>query len=272
MTKPSSPLCVFAFACSTSIEPTHEADLEAGEAELDEAAKQAPQTFPGPTEPIANCDPASGHFTANVTNPYFPMPVCSRKILEHTDDEGVTTRLQITILPETGVVAGVTTRILEELETEDGELVEISRNHFVQAVGGGVPADGTVPRHGTVCYFGESVDIFEEDGTVTHEGEWFAGVDGALPGIIMPSIPRKGQAYLQEVAPGVAEDRAWHTKLQDKRLFVSEDTPLEPGQISRKVYKRGIGLVRDADLTLVSFEMLDDDECKRRCGEGDDGD
>ena len=93
---------------------------------------------------------------------------------------------------------------------------------------------------------------------MTHEGAWRAGVDGALPGIVMPARVAKGQAYLQEVAPDVAEDRAWHTKLENGRLFVLEDTPLEPGALLQKVYKRGIGLVRDSGLKLVSLEVLDD--------------
>jgi hypothetical protein len=218
--------------------------------------------FPGPTEPIEICAPDSGAFTARVTNPYFPLRVCSRRVLEGVVD-GVTETVQITVLDEIERVAGVKTRVVEELHTEDGEVVEISYNYFAQAVGGRIPDGATSPRHRTVCYFGEDVDIFEEDGTISHEGAWRAGVAGARPGIIMPGVVREDQAYLQEVAPGVAEDRAWHVELDHGRLVVNEDTPLEPGVISRKVYRKGRGLVRDDELALVSVEQLSPADCVR---------
>jgi len=39
-------------------------------------------------------------------------------------------------------------------------------------------------------------------------GSWEAGVDGALPGIIMQAKPVQGDAYRQEYRPTVAEDVA----------------------------------------------------------------
>jgi hypothetical protein len=43
---------------------------------------------------------------------------------------------------------------------------------------------------------------------VSHEGTWHAGVDGANAGIVMPGVVLNGGRYYQEVAPGVAMDRA----------------------------------------------------------------
>jgi hypothetical protein len=58
-------------------------------------------------------------------------------------------------------------------------LVEISRNFFA-----------TGRKTNDVAYFGEEVDIFNEDGSVTHEGQWRAGQPDenglAEPGLIMP--------------------------------------------------------------------------------------
>jgi hypothetical protein len=57
----------------------------------------------------------------------------------------------------------VQTRIVEEREAVAGELIEISRNFFALC-------DET----NDVFYFGEEVDIFNPDGTVSHEGAWRA--------------------------------------------------------------------------------------------------
>ena len=51
------------------------------------------------------------------------------------------------MLDDTEVVAGIETRVVEEKEWEDGEVIEVSRNFFVQA------------PDGTVCYYGEDVDM-----------------------------------------------------------------------------------------------------------------
>ena len=256
-----SPL--LSLGCAT--EP--ETNLASDPAALD---AQALESFPGPTEPRAICNPGSGGFTASVTNTYFPLRVCERRLLAGLAD-GVEKAVRITVLDEIRTVAGVPTRVVEEYHTEDGELVELSYNYFTQAVGGGTPAGATSPRDGTVCYFGEHVDIFHDDGTVTHDGQWITGVAGARSGIVMPARVRAGQAYLQEVAIGVAEDRAWHTELGLTLLAVTEDTPLEPGHLSHKVYHRGTGLVRDGETTIISIEMLDHDDCVR-AGEEDDDD
>ena len=42
----------------------------------------------------------------------------------------------------------------------------------------------------------------------TKEGSWEAGVDGALPGIIMPADPQMGMTYREEYYKGHAEDGA----------------------------------------------------------------
>lgn len=192
---------------------------------------------------LAVCDPATGGpFTSTIDNPFFPLAVGQVWELEGTD-QGALVHLTITVLDQTEVVAGVETRILEERETEDGELVEVSRNFFAQA------------PDGTVCYFGEEVDIYEAGQIVSHEGAWRADAAGNAPGIFMPAAPQVGDAFKQEVAPGVAEDHATIAAMGesvtvpagtfDDTLRIVEDTPLEPGVLSTKVFARGEGLIVD---------------------------
>lgn len=147
----------------------------------------------------------------------------------------------------------VHTRVMEERETEDGELVEVSRNFVADCW----------PSH-DVYYFGEEVDIYEDGKIVDHEGAWLAGKHGALPGILMPEDGfMLGSRYFQERAPDVAMDRAEHVRAGfsmqvpagkfDNCVEVEETTPLEPGDVSTKVYCRGVGLVRDDDLELTAI-------------------
>lgn len=197
------------------------------------------------------CDPSIGPFTLEIDNPFFPLVVGSQLILEGVDDEGTEIRLVTTVLDETEEVAGITTRVVEEDEFEDGERVETSRNFFAQA------------PDGTVCYFGEDVDDFEDGVVVDNSGEWRAGENGAVPGIIMPGDPQVGDVFSQEGAPGLAEDQAEIISLGDtynveagtfSNTLTSEDcNPLEEDSFDEKVYFSGIGLAIDEDAELVSF-------------------
>jgi len=116
-------------------------------------------------------------------------------------------------------------------------------------------------------HFGEDVDIYEEDGTITHEGAWRAGEpdeDGlAEPGLIMPGTFLLGSRYYQELAGGIALDRAEHVEMgieitTEAGTFadcvrVVETTPLEPGSESEKIYCPEVGLVVDDIVELVEF-------------------
>jgi hypothetical protein len=79
----------------------------------------------------------------------------------------------------------------------------------------------------------------------------------------MPGVPLPGSKYYQEIAPGIAMDRAeivstsetLETPMGALRdlLKVEETTPLEPGVKEYKYYARGIGLVLDGSLKLVRY-------------------
>jgi hypothetical protein len=163
---------------------------------------------------------------------------------------GKTVDLVITVLNETKPVAGVETRIVEERESANGKLVEVSRNYF--ALGA---------RSRNVYYFGEEVDIYRDGKITSHEGAWLAGVNGAKHGVAMPAENKVGEKYYQEQAPKIALDRAQTVSLSEtvqtpagtfsRCLKVRETTPLEPGTVEYKYYAPDIGLVRDGNLKLI---------------------
>jgi len=180
-------------------------------------------------------------------NPYFTLQPGYRL---HFEAEGAT--LTVTVLRETKVVDGVETRVVEERETEDGQLIEISRNYFA--------ADKTTSD---VYYFGEDVDIYRDGKVVAHEGAWLSGVDGARFGMMMPGKPRVGDKFYQELAPEIAMDRCEIAAADDRIktpagsfkdcLRAEETSPLERG-MSVKVFAPGLGMVRDDEFLLVKVE------------------
>jgi hypothetical protein len=166
--------------------------------------------------------------------------------------EGGGTRLQITVLDETREIAGVLTRVVEEREWKQGELYEVSRNFFAFC-----------EQTGDVFYFGEEVDFYERGRVVRHDGAWLAGAGGNRAGLMMPGAPRRGMRYYQEVAPGVAMDRAEIVGTNgtcrvpagtfSNCLRVRETTPLEPRATEDKYHAPDVGLVRDGELRLVRY-------------------
>jgi hypothetical protein len=185
-------------------------------------------------------------------NPFFPLKPGLTTVLEGIV-EGERTRVRIKVLDRTTAIGGVRTRVVEEREHVAGELVEVSRNYFAHCDG-----------NGTVFYFGEDVDIYENGRVVSHEGAWRHGLNGAHAGVIMPGIALLGSRYFQEVAPGIALDRAEILSLDasvatplrrfGNALLTEETTPLDPADVGRKIYAAGIGLVADGALRLVRVE------------------
>lgn len=161
--------------------------------------------------------------------------------------------LTITVLDETKIVDGVRTRIVEERETQGGRLEEVSRNYFAFD-----------KATGDIYYFGEDVDMYDANGRVkSHEGGWLSGVNGARFGLMMPGKPEVGDRYQQEIAPGVAMDRAQIVSLTETVkvpagtfkdcLKTKESSALEKG-VEAKLYAPGIGLLRDGGFELTKIE------------------
>lgn len=168
------------------------------------------------------------------------------------EEDGEEEMLWVSILQRTKKVDGVRCAVLREVEWVNGELVEVSWNYYA-----------ICRTHKDVFYFGEDVDIYEDGVVVRHDGAWLAGVDGNKPGLIMPGNPLPGSRYFQEIAPGIALDRAEHQSTDvtvevpagtfEQCLEVIETTPLEPGSESHKLYAPNVGLLVDGPLELVWF-------------------
>lgn len=183
-------------------------------------------------------------------NPYFPLQV-GRKLTYAGEENGEQVELVITVTNKTELVDGVLTRVVEERESKDGELVEVSRNFFA-----------IDPATNDLYYFGEDVDMYRDGRITSHEGAWRSGMAGVRFGLLLPGTPRLGDRYYQEVAPGIALDRAEIISLTDTLatpsgtysgcLRTEETSGLNAGERGAKVYAPGIGLIRDSVLLLKS--------------------
>jgi hypothetical protein len=100
---------------------------------------------------------------------------------------------------------------------------------------------------------------YENGKLKTTEGSWEAGVDGALPGIILPAHPEPGKTYREEYYAGQAEDGAEilslkaHAKVPygtfDHVLQTRNFTPIEPNLVEEKFYVQGVGPVLEITVT-----------------------
>lgn len=196
--------------------------------------------------------PDEGGFTATGAHPYWSLRP-GHAVTLVGKEEGGTVELIISVLPETRTITGVVCRVVEERESKNGKLAEISKNFF--AIGN---------RTGSVYYFGEDVDNYKEGKIVSHESGWTAGLNGAKPGIFLPGLPLVGSRFYQEIAPGVALDRGEIVSMAETVatpagtftgcLKLIETTPLEPGSESIKLFAPGIGAIGDDGLRLTAVK------------------
>ena len=135
-------------------------------------------------------DPAE--FVDVIDNPYFPLSPGSRWVYEGGSDERAQ-RIEVEVLAERRDIMGISAVVVHDTAYVDGEIVEDTYDWYAQ------------DRDGNVWYLGEATQAFD-GGDVSDAGSWEYGVDGALPGIVMPANPTVGDAYRQEYYPGEAED------------------------------------------------------------------
>jgi hypothetical protein len=186
-------------------------------------------------------------------NDYFILEPGYQSVLEGKEGKNFT-RLVISVLNEIEKIGNIETRIVEENESVNGQTVEISRNYFAFC-----------KQTGSVFYFGEEVDNYKDGKIADHSGAWVAEGKNK-PGLAMPGLILLGARYYQEVAPGVAMDRA--EIISDNETFttpagkfnnvlkVEETTPLEPLNKEEKLYAPGIGLIKDENLLLVKYGFI----------------
>jgi len=180
-------------------------------------------------------------------NPYFILKP-GYKLSYEAGDSTFTT----TVLNETKIVDNVETRVIQDIEESNGQLVEITYDYFA--------IDKTT---NDVYYFGEDVDIYKNGKVFSHEGAWLSGVNDAKFGLIMPGQIKVGDKFYQELAPNIAMDRAEVVGINDEVetpagtfkncIHFAESSAIDTSTAS-KWYARDVGLVQDDEFVLVKIE------------------
>jgi hypothetical protein len=181
-------------------------------------------------------------FTTEIDNPYWPMKPGSQWVFRETNAEGTASRVVVTVLDKTKMIAnGVEARIVHDQVTEGDQVVEDTYDWYAQ------DADGNL------WYLGEDTTEYDNGKPKTKEGSWEAGVDGALPGIIMPADPQVGMTYREEYYKGHAEDGASIISTDalakvpygrfDQGVQTRNFSGIEPDVIEEKIYAKGVGVV-----------------------------
>jgi hypothetical protein len=205
---------------------------------------------------VVDIDPAE--FVEDVDNPYLPLLPGTRWVYEGIED-GETERVEVEVTDERRNVMGISAVVVRDVVYEDDEVVEDTYDWFAQDTAG------------NVWYLGEDSREFEDGELVSTEGSWEAGVDGALPGIVMLAEPEVGVAYRQEFYEDEAEDMAEvHAAgasetvpagTFDDLVVIREWNPLEPDVVEDKYHAAGVGVVLevkveggDGRVELIEFD------------------
>jgi hypothetical protein len=192
-------------------------------------------------------------FTANVTNPWFPL-TRGRTLVYAGVKDGKRALDLVMTSARTRLIDGVRTRIVEDRLYLDGTLAERTSDYYAQ------------DRCGNVWYFGEDTATLDAHGRVTStDGSFHAGRGGAEPGVFMQSRPRAGARFRQEWSPGHAEDTYLVLGASSRvrvaygtfhhALHTAESTALEPAVLDNKYYARGIGELIEVAITGPREEL-----------------
>jgi hypothetical protein len=202
-------------------------------------------------------DPAS--FVDVIDNPYLPMPVGAHWSYEGESDGEIET-IEIVVTGDRKEVMGISAFVVRDTVTIAGEIAEDTYDWFAQ------------DTDGNVWYLGEDSKDYDNGEVVSTEGSWQAGVGGALPGIVMPAAPARGDVYRQEFLASEAEDMMEFTDVHaslavpagsfDELVVTHDWNPLDPDTIEEKHYAAGVGKVSERKVAggdgfagLVAYDL-----------------
>ena len=180
-----------------------------------------------------------------ITNPYLPLASLKLDILEGKEGDKEL-RIERSVKPEirkTFKVGKQTIDVLvmEDRESENGKLSEITLDYFAQA------------DDGTVYYLGEDVDEYKDGKVSGHGGAWLYVKEAKLPGVLMPGNPKVGDKFRSEDVPAITTE-------DDEVLSLSETVTvpagtyqncmkmkevLSDGGIEYKYFAKGVGCLRE---------------------------
>jgi hypothetical protein len=210
-----------------------------------QASPSVEPKLPTGADPVS-LDPAD--FSADITNPYWPMQPGTRWIYRGVEEGEPPQDIVIVATTSTKKLAnGITARVVRDTARSKGQIVEDTLDWYAQ------------DSDGNVWYMGEQTAEFKNGKIDNREGSWEAGRNGAMPGIMIPAQPEVGQKYRQEYKKGEAEDNGevlatGHlvevTAGNYKGALVTLDTSnVEKTAVEYKFYAPGVGPLLALDIS-----------------------
>ena len=194
-----------------------------------------------------------------IDNRWLPLVPGTRLTLEGRANRGggpLPHTVTFTVTDLTKVIAGVRSRVVWDVDVNEGELSETELAFFAQ------------DRDGNVWNLGEYPEEFEEGRFIGAPSTWIAGVAGAEAGLHMVKRPRVGQTWLQ----GISLDidfldcaRVFTIRHQlcvpigcySPFLRTHERSPLDPESgVQTKFHAKGVGIVQVGALDDPEGETL----------------
>jgi hypothetical protein len=189
----------------------------------------------GSVDPSGPVDPAN--FVSKIDNPWYPLPPGMSLTYRGEKDRKLADRV-VAVMSRTIVIEGVTCVVVEDSVSFAGQVAEKNLGYYTQ------------DRQGNVWNFGEDAQEFENGQVIATEG-WRAGVDGALPSLVMEAAPAVGDAFAHDYTKNhfavvsLAEPVTVPYGAFTDALVTKEWSPVEPDVLTHKYYARGVGEVRD---------------------------
>lgn len=214
-------------------------------------------------------DPRNFQRSTRIDNEFLPLTPGTQLVLEGRASLGggpLPHTVTFTVTNLTKMIHGVPTRVLWDVDENEGEVVEAELAFFAQ------------DDEGNVWNLGEYPEVYEDGSFLGAPQTWIDGVRDAEGGIHMLDRPDVGNSYLQGYAPDIefldcatVFDEAPSTcvplRCFEDVLLTHERSPLDPdGGVQTKAHAPRLGIVEVGALddpegeTLVLVERLRLDE------------
>ncbi len=188
------------------------------------------------------------------THPYFPFQAGGMKVFSGRDERGELTAVErhleeVRMFPVNG--EDIPCAIVKEVEFVRGKLDEVSFNFYAQS------------DDGSIWYFGEYSEVYEDGEVVSREGSWLVGgpspedppdtAFGVFPALHLPANPEVGDEWMEEDLPQyqiqesrrvIRARRKIRTRTGKYKDCIEVKEKDFDGEKERKWYAPGIGIVK----------------------------
>jgi len=240
--------------------------LEECKEQFDARQEVCAEVGPGPYLP-EGINPSDFKIAPSLTTGYFPLKPGTKYTYKNYDENGkIQETIVVQVKNEIREIEGVNCRVVQDTAYEGDDVVD-----KIEDTTDWYALDNS----GTVWYFGEIAQNFEDGVLDNIDGSWTAGKEGAKPGIIMFANPADhiGETYRQEFALSEAEDMGKIIEIIDALpalpdgvtlpagvhgpyLHTQDFSALEPDVVEDKYYAPGVGNILVVNEDTGEIEVL----------------